>query len=681
MVKIVMKLDFFQALSIKTRVTLFTLIIFLLSLWSLAIYASRVLHTDMQRLLGDQQFSTASFAAEEVDHELTDRLRALEKVAHGIGPVVLGNATGLQTFLEQQLVLQDLFNAGIFVTGLDGTTIADVPRSTGRIGVNYMDRDFITAALRYGKSTVSQPIIGKTLKAPVFGMAVPIHDPQGNVSGALMGAIEMGKPNFLDMIKSSYYGKSGSYMLVERQNRMVVAASDNIQIMNMLPAPGVDPNIDRHVSGYEGTEVFVNPHGVEVLSSVKMVPLAGWYVAVSLPTEEAFAPIRDMQQRLLLTTLLLTLLAGALTWWMVRRELAPILDTVKSLAVMAQSEQHPPPLPITRSDEIGELIGGFNHLLEELGQRRDALRASEKRYRALVDWSPEAIIVHRDGKLIYVNPAAIEMLGAESEQDLVGLPALAWVHPDFRQIVLERSQGIDHVGVNKQMIEEKFLKLDGSVIDVEVQGTVIIYNGLLATQIAVRDITLRKQMEEQVRQLAFYDPLTELPNRRLLNDRLTQALAESKRSGRYGALLFLDLDNFKALNDSQGHAVGDLLLMQAAQRMKGCVREVDTVARMGGDEFVVMLDDLTADKTESTAQAGMIAEKIRSAVAAPYLLMVKRDGQADTVIEHQCSASIGVVVFIHHEGSQDDFFRWADTAMYQAKDAGSNLIRFYVSNV
>jgi diguanylate cyclase (GGDEF)-like protein len=142
-------------------------------------------------------------------------------------------------------------------------------------------------------------------------------------------------------------------------------------------------------------------------------------------------------------------------------------------------------------------------------------------------------------------------------------------------------------------------------------------------------------------------------------------------------LMFLDLDNFKALNDTAGHPVGDLLLMQAAQRMKSCVREVDTVARFGGDEFVVMVGDLNADKAASTTQANNIAEKIRVALAAPYLLTVKHDGGADSTIEHQCSVSIGAVVFTQREGSQDDFLKWADSAMYQAKETGGNVVQFY----
>jgi len=192
-----------------------------------------------------------------------------------------------------------------------------------------------------------------------------------------------------------------------------------------------------------------------------------------------------------------------------------------------------------------------------------------------------------------------------------------------------------------------------------------------------RDVTAQKEMEEQIHQLAFYDALTKLPNRRLLNDRLGQTIASSKRTGFYGALMFLDLDNFKPLNDTYGHVVGDLLLTEVASRLKNCVRGADTVARFGGDEFVVMLNELATDKAESASQARIVAEKIRSSLAESYLLTVKHEGKADTQVEHHCTTSIGVVVFNDHEGIQDDILKWADSAMYQAKEAGRNLIQFF----
>jgi diguanylate cyclase (GGDEF)-like protein len=152
----------------------------------------------------------------------------------------------------------------------------------------------------------------------------------------------------------------------------------------------------------------------------------------------------------------------------------------------------------------------------------------------------------------------------------------------------------------------------------------------------------------------------------------------SKRSELYSAVMFLDLDNFKPLNDAHGHGIGDLLLQEVAKRLKACVRAVDTVARFGGDEFVVLLSELNANKAESTTQAGIVAEKIRTSLSEPYLLAVPQPrGKADNVVKHHCSASIGVVIFVNDDASQDEILKWADAAMYQAKEAGRNLIQFF----
>ena len=184
-------------------------------------------------------------------------------------------------------------------------------------------------------------------------------------------------------------------------------------------------------------------------------------------------------------------------------------------------------------------------------------------------------------------------------------------------------------------------------------------------------------MDEQVRQLAYFDALTQLPNLRMLDDRLSQTMAQSKRSGCYGALLFIDLDNFKPLNDQYGHPTGDLLLIEVAKRLTGIMREMDTVARFGGDEFVVMLSELDLDKAESTSQANIVAEKIRALLAEPYHLTIQQQGRAESVVEHHCTSSIGVVLFVNHEASAEDLLKWADLAMYQAKENGRNAIRFF----
>jgi len=196
----------------------------------------------------------------------------------------------------------------------------------------------------------------------------------------------------------------------------------------------------------------------------------------------------------------------------------------------------------------------------------------------------------------------------------------------------------------------------------DANGTVTHYVG------AHTDITERKLAEEEIKSLAFYDPLTQLPNRRLLIDRLQQALASSARSGREGALMFIDLDNFKTLNDTLGHDIGDILLQQVAQRLTSCVREGDSVARLGGDEFVVMLEDLSGPTMEAAEQAEVVGEKILAALNLPYQL-AGHDSYSTT--------SIGVTLFNGHKQSTDELMKQADIAMYQAKKAGRNTLRFF----
>jgi len=213
-----------------------------------------------------------------------------------------------------------------------------------------------------------------------------------------------------------------------------------------------------------------------------------------------------------------------------------------------------------------------------------------------------------------------------------------------------------------------------------------LFAGGLVTFLFLRLIWTKRRLSEehalvlhqqhQMQQMAFYDMLTKLPNRRLLYDRLGQTIASGKRNNRYAALMFLDMDNFKSLNDAHGHEAGDLLLIEAGKRLKGCVREIDTVARLGGDEFVVLLTELASRKDESAVQARIIAEKIRAALDNPYHLTIEREGQATTVVDHHCSASVGVTLFMNHEARPEAILNQADVAMYRAKELGRNRIQF-----
>jgi len=305
-----------------------------------------------------------------------------------------------------------------------------------------------------------------------------------------------------------------------------------------------------------------------------------------------------------------------------------------------------------------------------------ATRESSQYARRLIETSLDPLItISAAGKITDVNSAMEEVTGV-SRDSLIGTDFINYFTESGKaregyQEVFSRGTVRDYPLTIRHVSGKVTEVLYNASVYRDTQGNVI---GVFA---AARDITERKIMEEKVRQLAFHDPLTNLPNRRLLADRLMQAMGANKRSGCYGAVLFLDLDNFKPLNDAHGHDFGDLLLIEVAERLKACVREADTVARFGGDEFVVMIGELLADKDGSRAQAMSVAEKIRSTLSQPYQLNIKHDGVVDTAVTHYCTASIGVALFINHEASSDDVLKWADAAMYRAKDAGRNVIRFH----
>lgn len=217
--------------------------------------------------------------------------------------------------------------------------------------------------------------------------------------------------------------------------------------------------------------------------------------------------------------------------------------------------------------------------------------------------------------------------------------------------------------------EVKLLRVDGRPIWCDVSGASLeVATG--ASLWIFLDITDKKRAEDEIRQLAYFDPLTQLPNRRLMTDRLNQALISSQRRGEYGAVMMLDMDQFKGLNDTLGHHMGDLLLQAVSRRLTACVRQQDTVARLGGDEYVVLLEGLGFEDAAAVTRAKQVAEKIRASLSAPYLL-----GLQNT--EYHTTSSIGLTLFLGQENPVDVLLRHADLALYQAKDAGRNTVRFF----
>lgn len=309
-------------------------------------------------------------------------------------------------------------------------------------------------------------------------------------------------------------------------------------------------------------------------------------------------------------------------------------------------------------------------------QAEEAMRNYGEFFRMITDNIEDLIaVLDLQGKRLYNSPSYTKIFNHIAA--MKGTDSFAEVHPDDREQVKRVFRETVESGIGLQ-IEYRFLLADGSIRHMESRGGLIQNNLGQPSQVVVisRDITERKQAEEKIHKLAFCDTLTHLPNRRMLDGRMHHAIAASKRSGRYCALMFLDLDNFKPLNDLYGHELGDMLLIEVAHRISSCVREVDTVARFGGDEFVIMLSELDVDKATSVAQTSIVAEKIRSVIANPFVLTLKASNSDVIKFEHHCTASIGVVMFINHEYSPDELIKRADLEMYHAKQRGRNQVSF-----
>ncbi len=310
------------------------------------------------------------------------------------------------------------------------------------------------------------------------------------------------------------------------------------------------------------------------------------------------------------------------------------------------------------------------------GQNRWLAR-SEAEQRAILNSEISGIVKLQNRKFVWMNQAFATMLGY-SLDEMIG-QSTRLLYPDetaFKDFSVAAYPKLVQGKVYRS--EVQFVRKDGSLAWFDISGEQLDTDGRESIWSLV-DITERKQIEDQVRHLAFHDSLTKLPNRRLLVDRMVQTMAASKRNGRYAALLFLDLDNFKPLNDAHGHDAGDLLLVEVAERLRQCVREMDTVARFGGDEFVVMLSDLDAEQASSQRQAAAIAEKIRLSLEKPYSLQIGHCQHPADLVTHRCSASIGVTLFLDHDNTEDEILNRADTAMYAAKHDGRNQVQFAAS--
>lgn len=323
------------------------------------------------------------------------------------------------------------------------------------------------------------------------------------------------------------------------------------------------------------------------------------------------------------------------------------------------------------------------HDISALRQSQETLRVREHTYRSLFETVPQGVVYqNRDGVITAANAAAQRILALTLEQ----LQGLSSFDPAWRAV---REDGTDFPGeAHPSMVALRtghpvrgvvmgVMPPNRGLVWISVSATPLLDRGTLTGVYAIfEDITEKRHLEAQIRHLAFHDPLTHLPNRHLLEDRIRQALIACRRDQQLAALIVLDLDNFKPLNDVHGHLAGDLLLVEVAARLRQAVRAIDTVARFGGDEFVVVLHALAGNPASARQQALAVAHKIHQSLGAPYDL-VPTWGGPSAPIRHHCGASIGVALVDPVRDEAASALRRADQAMYAAKARGRNRVHLH----
>jgi diguanylate cyclase (GGDEF)-like protein/PAS domain S-box-containing protein len=355
-------------------------------------------------------------------------------------------------------------------------------------------------------------------------------------------------------------------------------------------------------------------------------------------------------------------------------DICPLLETVKTGGHTTAEHIHYDASGNKRYVEVSSSpirdaegqIARIVHVTRDITERKiaeEAMRESEERYRRLVELSPDGISVHVEGKFVFVNPAGMRLLGASHAYQLIGMSGLNIVHPDYGEIEKSRVQQLENGTDMVSWTEEKYVRLDGTVIEVEVAGVRFSYEGKPAVQTIFRDITERKLAAQRIEHLALHDPLTGLANRTLFFDRLNQVLAVAKRNRNIFALLCIDLDDFKSVNDTYGHEVGDLLLKEVSQRLVSNMRQSDPIARIGGDEFIGICIMISTPE-----EAEIVAGKIIASQSEPYELK-----------GHRCSIGVSIGISIYPMDGDDagTLLNRADEAMYRVKKSSKGRFLRY----
>jgi diguanylate cyclase (GGDEF)-like protein/PAS domain S-box-containing protein len=657
-----MPLPSLNRLTLKSRIALSMAVVFIFFVSALAVLGLRYFENEFRKSIYTQQFALVSSIAASLDDKLRVSQEALIARATRVPPEVLTNSEKAQAYLDGRAALTAMFDNGLFLLSADGKILAESPYREGRRGRDLSFREFVQVTIQTRKPYISKPFLTAYAPAqPAVVMTAPLLDKNGKLIGILEGSFNLLGRNFLADQAKIKIGETG-YIYIADRGRMTISHPDPNRVMKPGPQPGQNQLFDRALAGFEGSDRTVTSRGVEMYSSFKHLATTGWILSVNYPVAEAEAPLREVRSYFILALVLGALAVLGVTWLIVKNLTAPLASLTQHLQQLPQESGSARRLELAASGEIGTLIKAFNSMVDAMDQQKRTLLESETRFRSLAemstDWYWEQDTNHR---------FTLMSRGLEKTNVTTGLGEARWELPIVNvtpeqwaehRALLDRHEPFRNFVYQIRAVtgELRTFSISGTPM-FDAQGVFTGYRGIGS------DITDRKEAEQRIEYLAYHDTLTGLPNRLLVQDRFEQAMAQAERKQCKVALVFLDLDNFKTINDTLGHAAGDEVLKEVARRLRACVRDSDTISRQGGDEFLVVLGELPDTEVVSD-----IVIKIIERLQEP--MRVERQ-------ELSSSASVGVAIGPDDGRDFETLLKKADMAMYRSKESGRNAHHFF----
>ena len=577
-----------------------------------------------------------------------------------------GHLEPLEAHLKKGYDTQN-FRNGIFLLDPRGKVLLDYPAHPDMRGRAMAFREYFVRTMAERRGVVSEPYISARTGKPVLTVTAPILGGDGSVLAVLACSYDLLDPGVLGGIRDQRLGRTG-YMYLFDRSRLMILHPDSKRILKRDIPLGANKVLDKAIEGYEGPGATINSRGIPMLASFRQVPGTPWILGAQIPEAEAFEATASSRRLMLRTTalsLVLLLVVGVFTVRYFARPLGQLHQAARAIALDLEGGGTgrgiiPMLASIQSKDEIGTLAQTFRELVERQHQSLDLLKRAASEWERTFDAVHEAILcLDLDGRILQINRVASDLLrispeaasGRSGKALVLGAEADAGFWPQATSLDAEHAQSWTSPLPHREGVYE-------------FRAAPVVQEGVLSGMIlAVRDVTERAQQEEDIRKQAFLDALTGLPNRILLMDRLQQALVANTRAGRGVAVLFLDLDHFKQVNDTKGHDVGDALLRETALRLGALIRRNDTVARLGGDEFVIVISDIGG-----RAAAELVATKVIQSLAAAFLIQ----GHALHV-----GTSIGIAMAPEDGTEGLALLKHADAAMYQAKREGRSTFRHH----